>query len=95
MKDDIISRKAFQINILKKFLLCVALSIFLTLSNFHFTSPCDDSFQWSFGGGTPGNGIPIVIRIVQQTTMTDEGKTAKSVPIVRSVPIVSHLPNDN
>jgi hypothetical protein len=32
-------------------------------------------------------------RIAQRTTIIDEGTTAKSVPIVRSVPIVSHLPN--
>jgi hypothetical protein len=51
--------------------------------------------QWSFGGGTPGNAVPVVIRIAQRTTITDEGTTAKSVPIVRSVPIVSHLPNDH
>jgi hypothetical protein len=44
--------------------------------------------QWSVRGGSPGNGVPIVIRAAQWTPFTDVERTAKSVPIV------SHLPNE-
>jgi hypothetical protein len=33
--------------------------------------------------GTPGNGVPNVIRVAQRTSITDEETTAKSVPVVR------------
>jgi hypothetical protein len=34
------------------------------------------------GGGTPGNGVLIVISVVQRTPTTDEETTAESIPIV-------------
>jgi hypothetical protein len=50
---------------------------------------CSAHDQWSFGEEMHGNGIAIVIRVAQRTPITDEETTAKSIPLV------SHLPNDH
>jgi hypothetical protein len=46
--------------------------------------------QWSFGGGNAWERRSRCFSIAQRTTITDEETTTQSVPIVRSIPIVSH-----
>jgi hypothetical protein len=48
-----------------------------------------DMQQWSFGEGTPGKGVPVVIRIAQRTTITDEGKQQRAFPLLGAFPLLA------